>query len=97
LYIRVVGFQADRLELRLVSLTLLVAVSNPAEGWVFIFAFVVCCVCSSLCDKLVVISEESYQMCVFVSNCVCVWSRNLKTKRSWADVGCFVTEGKEDL
>jgi hypothetical protein len=58
--------------------------SNPAENVVVRLVFVVCCVISGLCDKLITRSEESYRVCVFVCVCVCVssgvWSRNLKNK-----------------
>ena len=39
------------------------------------FVFVVCCVCSGLCDELITRSEESYQRCVCV--CVCVGGEGL--------------------
>ena len=39
-----------------------------------------CCVGSVPCDELITGTEESYRVCVCVSNCV--WSRNLKTRQA---------------
>ena len=55
----------------------------------FFFAFVVCCVCSGLCDEPVTSSEESHQMCV----CVC----DLETsKRGGHGPSCAVVLQKEE-
>jgi len=47
--------------------------------------FVVYCVGSGSCDELITRLEESYRLCVFVSNCV--WSRNVKNVAACARFG----------
>jgi hypothetical protein len=54
-------------------------------------ALVVCCVGSSPWDGLVTRSKESYRLCA--SNCV--WSRNLKTRRTRLELGCCTTDKKK--
>jgi hypothetical protein len=46
------------------------------------------------CDGLIGRSEESYRLRVCVCVCVraCVWSRNLRTERPTAELGCCDTE-----
>jgi hypothetical protein len=46
----------------------------------FSFVSVVCCVGSGLCDGLITRSEESYRVCLCVSNSV--GCRNLSNKAS---------------
>jgi len=40
-----------------------IVVLNPAED-INVHLFVVCCVCSGFCHKLIALSEESYWLCV---------------------------------
>jgi hypothetical protein len=51
----------------------------------FISLFVVCCVCSGLCHKLITLSEESYWVCV----CLTVCNLEIPTMRQRRpDLGC---------
>jgi len=61
-----------------------IAGSNPHEAWIF-FCYVMCCVSSGLCDRLITCTEEFYRVCVCVRvgvcACVCVcvfFSRDFK-------------------
>jgi len=51
--------------------------------------FVVCCVGSGLCDKLITDPEGSYQVCVYLI----VWDpETLKIKRPRHELGCCTIE-----
>jgi hypothetical protein len=66
---------------------------NTAEGMDFrlVFFFVVCCVCSGLCDGLITHSEESYRFCV----CLIVCDVETSTMRRLRfDLGCCATGNK---
>ena len=69
--------------LRLISAAAWLRVSwvwIPLRTWMFMSC--VCCVGSGLCDGMMIRSEE------FCLGCVCVWSRNMKTRRPRPDLGC---------
>jgi hypothetical protein len=52
--------------------------------------FVVCCVGNGLCDELITRSEESYRVCVSISE----RSRNLKSEAARAQVGAATAQKK---
>ena len=55
--------------------------------------FVVCCVSSGLCDRLVTRTEEPYR----VHACVCVWSRNPQNETPRSDLGYSTTEKQRSV